>query len=188
MKNHFERLCGIVGTAAMVMGITTSALASTTASEKLDRFHIGLTQRYADVKHLSSDGLARMEPEDVVIFDVRARPEYDVSRIDRAIRISPSISAADFLDDHADMLRGKTAVFYCSVGERSSRLAQRVMSLAPETNAIYNLSGGLFKWHNEYKDVVAEEGETDVIHPFNRRWGRLLERQDVIRMKPETGS
>ncbi len=188
MNIFLQRLRRIAGIALAVIGITTAALAGPTASAKLDRFHINLMQRYQDVRHLSTDDLARMSPDDVVLFDVREQSEYDVSRINGAIRVSPSISASDFLDNHADALRGKTAVFYCSVGERSSRLAQRVMSRTPETEAVYNLAGGLFKWHNEYKNVVAEQGETTAIHPFSRRWGRLIERQDAIRTNPESGS
>jgi len=188
MTSFFQNLRRIVAIALAVIGMATAALAGATASAKLDRFHVNLMQRYGDVRHLSTDELAAMNPEDVVLFDVRDQSEYDVSRIDGAIRVSPSISAPDFLDDHADALRGKTAVFYCSVGERSSRLAQRVMSSAPEAGAVYNLAGGLFKWHNEYKNVVAKQGETSAIHPFNRKWGRLIERQDAIRMKPESGS
>jgi|GEM_PF-832847 len=164
------------------------AYAGDTASAMLDRFHDDLVPRYAGVVHLSTADMATMNPDDVVLFDVRKPSEYDVSRIDGAIRVSPSASAADFLDDHAGVIRGRTVVFYCSVGERSSRLAQGVMSRGAEAEAVYNLAGGIFKWHNEFRDVVAANGDTTAIHPFNRRWGRLLERQDAIRTRPDGGS
>jgi len=183
-----RRLRRIAAIALATVGIATAAVAGPTASAKLDRFHINLMQRYDDVRHLSTDDLARMNPDDVVLFDVRDPAEYDVSRIDGAVRVPPSIDAAAFLDAHAGALRGKTVVFYCSVGERSSRLAQRVAARAPDTGPIYNLAGGLFRWHNEDKPVVAERGETTAIHPFNRKWGRLIERQDAIRMEPESDS
>lgn len=188
MNTSFRRVRLFAGAVLAVIVVATGALADSAASMKLDRFHAGLIQRYAEVRHLSTDELAGMNPDEVILFDVRDRSEYDVSRIDGAIRVPPSISASDFIAEHAASLSGKTVVFYCSVGERSSRLADRVMSHAPETGSVYNLAGGLFKWHNEYRDVVAEGGETDAIHPFNRKWGRLLERRDAIRTQPSDGS
>ncbi len=171
-----------------VLWSTTAAIAGGSATAKLDQFHAGLTERYADVLHISTDELGAINPDDVVLFDVRKQSEYDVSRIDGAIRVAPSASASAFLDDHAAAIRGKTVVFYCSVGERSSRMAERVMSRATGAEAIYNLEGGIFKWHNEFKDVVATQGATSAVHPYNRKWGRLLERQDAIRTRPENGS
>lgn len=157
------------------------------ATAKLEAFHSGLLERYPEVTHISADALQELPPKDVVLFDVRKRSEFDVSRIGGAIRVSPSIDASAFLREHAASIKEKTVVFYCSVGERSSRLAERVMSQAGNAQpaALYNLEGGIFKWHNEYKDVVGASGETSAIHPFNRKWGRLLERQEDVRTKPE---
>ena len=176
----------------VVMGLAfslmlTPAVSQDSATAKLEQFHAGLIERYPDVAHISPDDLQNIPSEDVVLFDVRKDAEYAVSRIDGAIRVSPSISASEFLRDYAGAVKGKKAVFYCSVGERSSRLAERVMSQAGDArpSAIYNLEGGIFKWHNEYRNVVGAEGETSAVHPFNRRWGRLLERQDAIRTKPD---
>jgi len=177
-----------------LMGLAFASMSGHVASKesataKLERFHDGLAERYPDVAHISPDDLQKVLSDDVVLFDVRKNAEYDVSRIAGAIRVSPSISASDFLREHASALEGKTVVFYCSVGERSSRLAERVLSQAggARAEAVYNLEGGLFKWHNEYRDVVAENGETTAVHPFDRRWGRLLVRQDAIRTKPDAG-
>ncbi len=184
---HYRTLPRALAILGMVLS-ASAAVAGESAHSKLDRFHAGLTERYADVVHISTHELAGMTPEEVVLFDVRKQSEYDVSRIDGAVRVAPSVSASAFLDDHAEAIRGKSVIFYCSVGERSSRLAERVMSRNPDTTAIYNLAGGIFKWHNEYKDVIAAQGSTTAIHPFNRKWGRLLERQDAIRTSPQPES
>ena len=55
-----------------------------------------------------------------------------------------------------------------------------------ESVSVYNLEGGIFRWHNDYNTVVSQVGETEAVHPFNRKWGQLLERQDMIRMRPES--
>lgn len=187
-----SRFVGYVRDTAVMSGLAlavmlTPAGAGESATEKLGQFHIGLTERYPDVAHISSDDLQTMRTDDVVLFDVRRESEYEVSRLDGAIRVPPSIRASDFLKTYASMIDGKRVVFYCSVGERSSRLADRVMAQAGDAQpaAIYNLEGGIFKWHNEYRDVVAANGQTSAVHPYNRKWGRLLERQDAIRMEPD---
>ena len=77
----------------------------------------------------------------------------------------------------------KKIVCYCSVGYRSSTLAQQLGEelLKPKHQAIrsilelYNLEGSIFKWANEGKDLVDSNGEkTVVVHPYNFVWGKLL--------------
>ena len=187
-----SRSIGNLLRSAAAIGVSLALVTSLAAHErgaaaKLDSFHADLIKRYAAVKHISPDRLHYIAQDDVVLFDVREDSEFDVSRIEGAIRVSPSIRTSAFLRDHATSMKGKTVVFYCSVGERSSRLAERVLAHAAEIElaAIYNLEGGIFKWHNDFRDVVDASGETSAIHPFNRRWGRLIERQEHIGMKPD---
>ena len=177
----------MVATGIAVMSMGSLGFAQESATAKLQDFHSGLLDRYPEVSHISADTLRGIPRKDVILFDVRKTSEYDVSRIEGAIRISPSMSAAEFLRDHGAHIKDKQVVFYCSVGERSSRLAERVMARAGDARpaAIHNLEGGIFNWHNEYRNVVGSDGPTSAIHPFNRKWGRLLERQDTIRMRPD---
>ena len=50
--------------------------------------------------------------------------------------------------------------------------------------AVYNLDGGIFAWHNERRALTNAAGATDYVHPFDDYWGRLLERRDLIRTVP----
>lgn len=183
----YSRSTGMAAVWAMAMMLAPLPVLASDAAQRLAAFHESLIERYPGVAHLSADDLAAMADEEVVLFDVRKESEYAVSRIEGAIRVPPSITAGEFLADHAPVIAGKQVVFYCSVGERSSRLAERVRArLGANTVAgVHNLEGGIFNWHNEYRNVVSSDGQTDAIHPFNRRWGRLLERSDAIRMTPE---
>ena len=72
-------------------------------------------------------------------------------------------------------------VCYCSVGYRSSALAQQlqyelekpVYQDMKSKLVIYNLEGSIFKWANEGKDLEDNRGrKTVVVHPYN--WGKLL--------------
>ena len=71
----------------------------------------------------------------------------------------------------------KYVVFYCAVGLRSSQVATRLQPLlqAYDAKTVSNLSGGLFRWHNEGRLVVgAADDARATVHPFNAYWARFL--------------
>jgi Rhodanese-like domain len=75
-------------------------------------------------------------------------------------------------------------VFYCSVGMRSSSLAAEVQEALVKAGAsgVFNLRGGMFGWHNARRPLVDAAGATDFVHPFNDKWGKLVARQEQVRM------
>jgi rhodanese-related sulfurtransferase len=124
--------------------------------------------------------------EKPIVFDVREESEFAVSHLPGAIRLDPGMSAEAFRARYGDALKGKSVVFYCSVGKRSSLLAERVKTVAETSGAvaIHNLDGGLFRWHNEGRSLSSARGETRVIHPYDTFWGRYLRRQDQVTYTP----
>ena len=121
---------------------------------------------------------------------MRRASEFDVSHLEDAVQIDPGISAADFSEQYKDEINGKTVVFYCSVGRRSSRLAERVDTVLTENNAAasYNLIGGLFQWSNDGRSMMSPTGQsTNAIHPYNPYWARLIENKSVIQYRPSRG-
>jgi len=116
---------------------------------------------------------------DTLIFDTRAPTEYATSHIRWATRVSWRMPVAQFMKTYGAAIRGKHLVFYCSVGERSSRFVQRIREAALKHGAlsVANLKGGIFRWYNEGLAVYGPSGKTDAIHPFNARWGRLLKKR-----------
>lgn len=149
----------------------------------LDGVAVRLRRLHADIEHLSPEEFvrycARCEP---LLFDVRDAVEFAVSHLAGARRIDPATSAPAFLANHASEVRGRAVVFYCSVGVRSSRLASRIQADLRERGAegVYNLEGGLFRWHNEGRALIDAEGATDRIHPYNASWGRFISRRACI--------
>ena len=63
-------------------------------------------------------------------------------------------------------------VLYCSVGHRSSDLAQFLMKKG--YTEIYNLEGSIFAWANEGRPVYRGKEQVQVVHPYDKTWGRLL--------------
>ncbi len=154
---------------------------------KLSKIHKKIVSDYEHVEHLNADDFQNLDPSNTVIFDVREKKEFNVSHIDGAIQVDPGIHADEFEEKYGKLLNGKTAVFYCSVGRRSSHLAERLdpslQSIGVE--ASYNLIGGLFQWHNENRSLTdTNNAPTNVIHPYNNHWGRLVQDKSAISYTP----
>lgn len=161
-----------------------SGIALAKENEALSAKHQKLIKAFPEVDHLSSDEFNQMEKDNVVIFDVRKPDEYEVSHIEKAIWVSPKISSEDFLEKYSDELKDKTVILYCSVGHRSSVLAEKIQDglFASGSEAVYNLEGGLFKWHNDNLPLVTEDAQpTDFIHPYNFYWGRMVNQKSKKR-------
>lgn len=190
-KSVARRTSYLAGAAVCLVAITGFALAPRlpAASEALAVLESALTQTYAHVRHLTADDVAvRLveTPDDVLLFDVRELAEFEVSRLPGAIRIDPATATADFLALHGDRVRGKSVIFYCSVGVRSSKLAGRLTDPLAERGArgVYNLSGGIFRWHNDGRPLADAHGATPLVHPYDRTWGRFIQRRSQSSLTP----
>ena len=173
-------LAGVAAVAA-VGGVMLSA------KPELAKVHEEIERDYDNVEHIDANTFSQLNARDVVLFDVRDPEEYAVSHLRGAVRVDPNISEAEFQTLYADLLAGKKAVFYCSVGRRSSDLAERVAHIVEQSteSAPINLIGGIFQWSNEKRTLMGPNGyETDAVHPYNDYWGRLIENPDVIRYFP----
>ena len=69
--------------------------------------------------------------------------------------------------------RDAVVVAYCSVGVRSSALAARLREVGIEE--VHNLQGSLFAWANEGRPVYRGRTRVAEVHPFDARWGALLD-------------
>lgn len=154
----------------------------------LDSVRAQVKKDYGQVQHLPTQTLAEKlkQRDGLLVLDVREEAEYAVSRIPGAVRVDPGIWRRSFLNRFGEMARGKTVVFYCSVGVRSSRLAAAVQDALKEQGArgVFNLDGGIFAWHNEGRALVNAQGPTRFVHSFDSRWGKLIDHTELIRTAP----
>ena len=71
-------------------------------------------------------------------------------------------------------------VCYCSVGYRSSDVAQKLYRSAKSEGQVgelqvHNLEGGIFQWACDGREMVDNAGERAVVvHPYTAFWGNLL--------------
>lgn len=126
---------------------------------KLAALEDRLERRFDDVVHLTLDELALMQIDAraaPILIDVRPEREFAVSHLEGAIRIAPNATAKEVEDALEVIAVGRPVVFYCSVGYRSSRLAERARERLSNAgiDEIYNLRGGVFAWHNESWPLV----------------------------------
>lgn len=109
--------------------------------------------------------------EALALVDLRTRAEQAVSTIAGALLVDEAIGVGGLEGLLHDSGRfGRPMVVYCAVGLRSARLVE---SLPPAWGAS-NLRGGIFRW---FVDGHPLAGARRAVHPFDARWGRLLDRQ-----------
>jgi rhodanese-related sulfurtransferase len=124
---------------------------------------------FPSVRHINpqtlADWLASAGPS-LLLIDVRTPAEFAVSHLPGAIN-APTV--AEITPTIAETRPAKT-VLYCSVGFRSSQIANRLQT----PTAIFNLEGSIFEWANQGLPLF--QGTTAVrrVHPFARRWAGLL--------------
>jgi rhodanese-related sulfurtransferase len=108
--------------------------------------------------------------KDIYVLDAREYAEFKVSHIYGAKPVGYE-NFSSFLVSGLD--KSKTVVVYCSIGVRSERIGEQLLSLG--FSKVYNLFGGVFKWVNQGFPLVDQNGKlTSHVHPYNRRWGKWL--------------
>lgn len=175
--------------ALLALSACVAAKDKTGENAALSAQHKKIIQDFPSVQHISNDKFSALDKDTVVIFDIREADEYAVSHVAGAVFISPNLQPETFLTEYTEKTKGKTVLFYCSVGQRSSILAQNVQDdlTAAGSGPVYNLEGGLFKWHNDKLPLVtAGAAPTAYIHPYNSFWGRMVNDNTKKRYKRET--
>ena len=129
--------------------------------------------KFFNVEEITSKELAQLlldsgKPRPLVL-DARSQTEYAVSHIETATHIDPLTPDLAVLSTFP---KDNPIVVYCAVGYRSAKLAQQLNEAGMK--CIYNLSGGIFQWANEGRLIFRDEQPTQVVHPYNAIWGKLL--------------
>ena len=116
---------------------------------------------------------------DILIIDTRTEEEYNVSFIPKAKLLSyksEKTEIAEFLQQN-EVEKREAVVCYCSLGYRSSVLAEKIQTCLPEPDLqveVYNLEGSIFQWVNRDLGVSNPSGDTvHCAHPFSYMWGIL---------------
>ena len=158
MMRTVRRLWGLVG--LLVMGAC--------GAPSLDAVQADIERALPDVPQVRADTALANDP---LILDARTPDEFAVSHLPGAVRVDPEASAAAVLAAHPEAAM-RPVLLYCSVGWRSSVLADRLRAEGIDAR---NLKGGVFGWRNEGRPLVRDGVPTGDVHPYDEAWGRLIE-------------
>lgn len=123
-------------------------------------------ENYPDVRHVEVETLADMlGKSEIVLVDVRDMEEFEVSHLPGAIR------AADFQQSAIE--KDRLIVAYCSVGLRSAAFVHNLQQAG--FTHVKNLRGSIFRWAEAGYPLEAQGEPAHKVHPYNRRWGKLLD-------------
>lgn len=163
----------------------------------------GIKKRFSEVPNTSPSEVQKIiddasvdDKRRFLIFDVREEKEFNISHISQANFIDEKLPSQEKVDKVADIIKDKLGDYrptleqpvnifiYCSIGYRSSALvssifkSSRFEELSQYNLKFYNVEGGLFQWANERRPLVNHaQVKTDVVHPYNALWGRLLQKK-----------
>ncbi len=161
--------------------IAMGYMLSNSDNSDLAMAHQVIEREFVEVSHIDGDDLSILPQQEIILFDVREPSEYNVSHLKGAVRVDPDMTADDFIENFSNVTAGKTVIFYCSVGQRSSSFANRVQDLLMSSGAraAYNLEGGIFQWHNDHRLLFNNSAEpTLYVHPYDSIWGRMIENRE----------
>ena len=127
--------------------------------------------RFADVPHLTTAQLAQWladaQRSPPLLLDVRTEAEYAVSHLRDAQQIDPDSSVDDVM---STLPNDRPWVLYCSVGYRSSHLAQRLLQAG--ATEVSNLDGAIFSWIREGRELHTDGPAR--VHPYSKIAAKLL--------------
>ena len=109
---------------------------------------------------------------EILLLDVRTPEEFSVSHLQGARRAASLEEARVVL---GDLPRDQPILVYCSVGYRSSQLADRLREEG--YSDVANLEGSIFAWVNAGEPVVQADRRVHEVHPYAWPWGKLLDPQ-----------
>jgi rhodanese-related sulfurtransferase len=134
----------------------------------------GTAQKFPEVKWILTNDLARWLEDSAgsrpVVLDARSEPEFEVSHLRGARRIDPYRPSLRSL---AGLPKDTSFVVYSSAGYRGALVASWLARQGYPN--VQNLGSGLFQWVNEGKPLFRREQQAQVVHPYDRYWGWLLE-------------
>jgi len=183
-------VAAIVLAALVLLGPGIEAF-SKPANDALSRLEVDIAGAHRGLPEITTQQLehriSRGAPG-VVLLDARMDEEFKVSRLPGALRVDPDAGAEDILALFRDKVRGRDVVVYCSVGVRSSKLAERVTSVlkAQGARSVASLRGGIFRWHNDRRQLRDEAGPVDIVHPYSWQWEKFLSRSGQISYLPRS--
>ena len=160
-----------ISLAVLALAISTFANAGWFSAPDWPTLKADIRKSHPDVRQMSVPELQRrlVQGDSVTLLDVRSTEEFAVSQLKGAV----SVPTEKAVSKQVETLQKDTLiVVYCSVGLRSAVTAQALQKRGFRN--VFNLEGSLFEWANTGLPVYRGDMKVDRVHPFDRKWGELL--------------
>jgi rhodanese-related sulfurtransferase len=131
------------------------------------RINAYLDKEYPEVANVSTKELAAnhlTKLAGITLLDTRNADEFSASHLPNAKHYE------SFKSSLGALAKNSPIVVYCSVGIRSAAIAKKLQ--AEGFTNVKNLRGSTFMWANE--GLPLEGPSAPLVHPYNARWGALL--------------
>ena len=153
------------------MGFAVEQSADIEKRHMIEKMYINYQAKFPEVADIDSSKAAQLAMQKNVLFiDAREQNEQRVSMLPGAITAKTFLKNSEKYKDH-------TKIVYCTVGYRSGKFAQK---LSKKGIQIYNLRGGILGWVHAGGRVYDQNGQTDRIHVYGRRWNLAPESYETI--------
>lgn len=145
--------------------------------------------QYPAIEHVTPTRVSSWlkDKQKLVLLDVREAAEFEVSHLKGSQRVEPNGALESIVQQlKTKAAKGEKVVLYCSVGVRSAKLTRRLADAGVKN--VYNMNGSIFQWANEGHAVYRDDQQVSKVHPYNRKWGKLLKPELRADVKPVDGS
>lgn len=116
------------------------------------------------------------QKDSFVFLDTRESEEFTTSHIPGAVYAGYNEFS---LENLSGLLKNSRIIVYCSVGYRSEKIGKLLRQAGYEE--VYNLYGSIFEWVNRGYPVINDEGLTDRIHTYNKKWSKWVDNPLIIK-------
>lgn len=159
----------VIGAALGLLLLYACRLSAQDVPEELRTGYAPLDERLARMVTVDSLSISPERARSLsgaVYLDAREPAEYAVSHLPHALPLgyqTPDYSLLDGIAPETPL------VVYCTVGYRSERMAADLKRRG--FTRVYNLYGSIYAWILAGNPVFDENGATDNLHTYNRKWG-----------------
>jgi rhodanese-related sulfurtransferase len=142
----------------------------------LESYLLSLKEKFPLIQQIQAEDFKK--EKNFFLFDTRSLKEYQISRIANAEFIdyeNPDFGIFETID------KKSTIVLYCSVGYRSSVIAEKLKEHG-FTN-VFNLYGGIFNWANIGFNLENMDNQiTRKLHSYDKKWGTYISNTKIIKV------
>ena len=143
------------------LSLSSDDLSDKDKRQKVEDMYEGYKKQFPEVRDISPQKAMALKSEGkAVLIDIREPREQQISMLPGAI------TEKEFMKDSAEY-QDTVKIAYCTISYRSGKFAQK---LQEKGILIYNLEGGILAWVHAGGKVYDQNGETDRIHVYGRKW------------------